>query len=403
MRQYNYIFFNQTETCSWDCFWQGRDEEMYWSDVLSTSQDSRGPFYFGPLAGYEKDHQKQEEETPDQTEEINVGRNEKQQSFKFQEEIRQAWKKDLGEKEHQHGFSVKHEEMCWKTDCATVFFCFRRSAWSGGCSDMEWVHQNNNFSWGWNTFLTDLVTKSDGVFTISTLCNTVNSSNLFGAQITFGQSLPAEKGWGSQKTWTAKNRTKFKVGHSLGIRETCRQNIKTFSWFGCIFCKLKLFVLFACFRYIWIIAVVVAISFFVSQVAQRMAVYFQYKTNVAVEVKYIDKIKFPAVTICNQNNYRYCFWWSMLSLLLTFCQFLLDDGWAGWNEAEGSPFFQDYSNRTMESLQFYRQSLFRKNTSLVRYAGRAKRCSNYRSNHSETNRKRRKNRNPRCHFLDFQV
>ncbi len=50
--------------------------------------------------------------------------------------------------------------------------------------------------------------------------------------------------------------------------------------------------------------VVLAIGLFVGQVAQRMAVYFQYKTNVAVEVTYADKIIFPAVTICNQNNFR---------------------------------------------------------------------------------------------------
>ncbi len=51
-------------------------------------------------------------------------------------------------------------------------------------------------------------------------------------------------------------------------------------------------------------AVVLAILLFVAQVGQRMAVYFQYKTNVAVEVKYTDTITFPSVTICNQNNYR---------------------------------------------------------------------------------------------------
>ena len=50
--------------------------------------------------------------------------------------------------------------------------------------------------------------------------------------------------------------------------------------------------------------VVLAVLIFVVQVSQRTVVYFQYKTNVAVEVKYIDKITFPSVTICNQNNYR---------------------------------------------------------------------------------------------------
>ena len=50
--------------------------------------------------------------------------------------------------------------------------------------------------------------------------------------------------------------------------------------------------------------VVLAVLLFVAQVSQRMVVYFQFKTNVAVEVKYTDVITFPALTLCNQNNYR---------------------------------------------------------------------------------------------------
>ena len=58
-------------------------------------------------------------------------------------------------------------------------------------------------------------------------------------------------------------------------------------------------------RYAWMGAVVLAVLFFMAQVSQRMVVYFQYKTNVGVEVKYVDTITFPSVTICNQNNYRW--------------------------------------------------------------------------------------------------
>ncbi len=50
--------------------------------------------------------------------------------------------------------------------------------------------------------------------------------------------------------------------------------------------------------------VAVSVSLFVAQVGQRVAVYFQYKTNVDVQVKYVDVIDFPAVTVCNQNNFR---------------------------------------------------------------------------------------------------
>lgn len=40
------------------------------------------------------------------------------------------------------------------------------------------------------------------------------------------------------------------------------------------------------------------------QVIDRARVYFQYDTNTNVEVVYVDKVEFPSITICNQNNYR---------------------------------------------------------------------------------------------------
>ena len=51
----------------------------------------------------------------------------------------------------------------------------------------------------------------------------------------------------------------------------------------------------------------VAVLLFVGQVGMRVAVYFQYKSNVAVKMNYVDEIEFPSVTICNQNNYRYVY------------------------------------------------------------------------------------------------
>ena len=44
---------------------------------------------------------------------------------------------------------------------------------------------------------------------------------------------------------------------------------------------------------------------FIGQVGNRVTVFFQYKTNVAVKVKYLKAIDFPSVTICNQNNFRF--------------------------------------------------------------------------------------------------
>ena len=71
--------------------------------------------------------------------------------------------------------------------------------------------------------------------------------------------------------------------------------------------------------------VVVAVTLFVAQVGQRMAVYFQYKTNVDVEVKYVETVDFPSVTICNQNNYKSvsiqytCAWWCISYFTLFYC------------------------------------------------------------------------------------
>ena len=65
-------------------------------------------------------------------------------------------------------------------------------------------------------------------------------------------------------------------------------------WFGTLYY----------FRVLWCVVVIVAVTLFVSQVGQRMAVYFLYKTHVDVQVKYVETVDFPSVTICNQNNYR---------------------------------------------------------------------------------------------------
>ena len=49
---------------------------------LNDPQNSHNPFYFGPLAGYEKEAQKAEEAESEK---------------KSPEEIKEAWKRDLGE------------------------------------------------------------------------------------------------------------------------------------------------------------------------------------------------------------------------------------------------------------------------------------------------------------------
>ena len=58
---------------------------MFWSDAYITPPDSKSPFYFGPLAGYEKEHLegRKDGDGPENKD-------------KTPEEIKQVWKKGLG-------------------------------------------------------------------------------------------------------------------------------------------------------------------------------------------------------------------------------------------------------------------------------------------------------------------
>ena len=57
-------------------------------------------------------------------------------------------------------------------------------------------------------------------------------------------------------------------------------------------------------RFVWVVCVMSAIVLFVAQIASRSVDFLKYSTTVDVEVIYTDSVKFPAVTFCNQNNFR---------------------------------------------------------------------------------------------------
>ena len=57
-------------------------------------------------------------------------------------------------------------------------------------------------------------------------------------------------------------------------------------------------------RIIWFCVVIIALGLFPGQVGNRIVVYRQHKTNVDVKIHHLEKLKFPSVTICNENNYR---------------------------------------------------------------------------------------------------
>ena len=51
--------------------------------------------------------------------------------------------------------------------------------------------------------------------------------------------------------------------------------------------------------------VTAAIAVFLYQVIYRSKTFLDYNTSVDLQVLYEDEIPFPAVTICNQNTFRY--------------------------------------------------------------------------------------------------
>ena len=44
--------------------------------------------------------------------------------------------------------------------------------------------------------------------------------------------------------------------------------------------------------------------FCVVQVGIRTNAYLKYDTNIDIELKFVNQVPFPALTICNQNAYR---------------------------------------------------------------------------------------------------
>ncbi len=59
------------------------------------------------------------------------------------------------------------------------------------------------------------------------------------------------------------------------------------------------------FRVIWVLCVVAALALFLFQVADRIFDYLNYNTTVAVDLRYVNRVPFPAVTLCNINTFRY--------------------------------------------------------------------------------------------------
>lgn len=52
------------------------------------------------------------------------------------------------------------------------------------------------------------------------------------------------------------------------------------------------------------LGILAAVSFLIYYAQNRIGFYLQYQKNVNVEVNYLSRVKFPAVTFCNQNQYK---------------------------------------------------------------------------------------------------
>jgi len=54
-------------------------------------------------------------------------------------------------------------------------------------------------------------------------------------------------------------------------------------------------------RSIWLMLLLVGAGFTTHQIVDRTMYYFSYPTNVDIRVEYVPEMRFPSVTICNEN------------------------------------------------------------------------------------------------------
>lgn len=56
-----------------------------------------------------------------------------------------------------------------------------------------------------------------------------------------------------------------------------------------------------CRRSIWLLLLLAGAAFTTYQIVDRTAYYFSYPTNVDIYVQHVPEMRFPTVTICNEN------------------------------------------------------------------------------------------------------
>ena len=55
-------------------------------------------------------------------------------------------------------------------------------------------------------------------------------------------------------------------------------------------------------RSVWILLLLVGAAFTAYQIVSRTMYYFSYPTNVNIRVEHVPEMRFPTVTICNENR-----------------------------------------------------------------------------------------------------
>ena len=72
------------------------------------------------------------------------------------------------------------------------------------------------------------------------------------------------------------------------------------------------------YRISWALVLLAAAGFLLYVVIEKLKYYYSYPSTISFDVKYNDSMTFPAVTICNQNPYRY------ISLSYFICQQIIN-------------------------------------------------------------------------------
>ena len=74
-----------------------------------------------------------------------------------------------------------------------------------------------------------------------------------------------------------------------------------------------------CSRFLWTVLMLLCSTVMSYQIIDRILYYRSNPVNVNVKINYNQSLVFPAVTICNQNAFKYAFNYDRLNIIALFC------------------------------------------------------------------------------------